>query len=153
MSHDRAVPSYVLRTAGPADTEALLAFWRTSAEPTNRSDTALGIGLLLARDPEAVLLAEDGDAIVGSVIAGWDGWRCHLYRLAVHPDRRREGIGSALLAAAELRFARLGGVRSDAMVLDDNDLGRKAWTAAGYHPQEEWTRWVKQLTRTPPPSA
>ena len=42
-------------------------------------------------------LAADGEHIVGSVIAGWDGWRCHLYRLAVAPARRREGIGRALL--------------------------------------------------------
>ncbi|HLL65311.1 MAG TPA: GNAT family N-acetyltransferase [Micromonosporaceae bacterium] len=48
----------------------------------------------------------------------WDGWRCHLYRLAVHPQRRHAGVGRALMQAAERRFASLGGHRVDAMVND-----------------------------------
>ncbi len=136
----------LLRTADTADIEPLLAFWKTAAENTDRDDAAAAVAALLARDPAALLLAVDGDEIVGSLIAGWDGWRCHLYRYAVHPDRRRQGIGRALLDAAEQRFTALGGRRADAMVLDDNDLAADAWTAAGYRPQPQWSRWVKPLT-------
>ena len=78
-------------------------------------------------------------------IAGWDGWRCHLYRLAVAPNRRRRGIGGALIAAAQERFRVLGGTRADAMVLDDNDDARAIWAANGYRRQAEWSRWVKPL--------
>jgi ribosomal protein S18 acetylase RimI-like enzyme len=101
---------------------------------------------LLARDPGALLLAERGDGeLVGTVIAGFDGWRCHLYRLAVAPQWRRHGVATALLAAAERRFAALGGRRADAMVLHRNDLAQRAWRARGYVLQEEWGRWVKPL--------
>jgi 4-hydroxy-3-methylbut-2-enyl diphosphate reductase len=49
-----------------------------------------------------LLLAEDDDGrILGSVIAGFDGWRAHVYRMAVDPDVRKGGVGRALVAAAK----------------------------------------------------
>ncbi|MGA5898845.1 GNAT family N-acetyltransferase [Streptomyces venetus] len=135
-----------IRAATPEDLDTVLAFWKVAAEGTSISDDRAGVERLVARDPEALLLAERDGEPVGTVIAGFDGWRCHLYRLAVHPDLRRQGIGSALLAAAEERFVRLGGRRADAMVLTRNETAHHAWGAAGYGPEEQWRRWVKPLT-------
>ncbi|MFF0833626.1 MULTISPECIES: GNAT family N-acetyltransferase [unclassified Streptomyces] len=135
-----------LRPALPADLDAVLAFWRTAAEGTSISDDRAGVERLITRDPGALILAEVEGELAGTVIAGFDGWRCHLYRLAVDPGRRRQGIGSALLAAAEERFAVLGGRRADAMVLVRNETAHHAWRAAGYGPEERWRRWVKPLT-------
>ncbi|MFF9059337.1 GNAT family N-acetyltransferase [Streptomyces sp. NPDC014882] len=135
-----------IRAATPDDLDTVLAFWRTAAEGTSISDDREGVERLVARDPGALILAERGGEPVGTVIAGFDGWRCHLYRLAVLPAHRRQGIGSALLAAAEERFVRLGGRRGDAMVLTRNETAHHAWRAAGYMPEEKWRRWVKPLT-------
>ncbi|MBZ4020633.1 GNAT family N-acetyltransferase [Streptomyces purpurogeneiscleroticus] len=135
-----------IRPAAPSDIDAVLRFWRDAAEGTSISDDHDGVARLVARDPEALLLAERDGELAGTVIAGFDGWRCHLYRLAVHPDRRRQGIGRALLAAAEERFAALGGRRADAMVLNRNELAHQAWHASGYAPEPQWSRWVRHLT-------
>ncbi|WP_326692423.1 MULTISPECIES: GNAT family N-acetyltransferase [unclassified Streptomyces] len=134
-----------IRAAGKADIDGVLAFWSEAAEGTSVSDDREGVARLIARDPEALLLAEREGRTVGTVIAGWDGWRCSLYRLAVLPAERRQGIARALLAAAEERFAALGGRRGDAMVLDRNEQAHRAWEAAGYAPQPQWSRWVKSL--------
>ncbi|MFF2778421.1 GNAT family N-acetyltransferase [Streptomyces sp. NPDC058052] len=135
-----------IRAAVPSDAESVLAFWRESAEGTSISDDVDGVRRLLDRDPEALILAVDGDLIVGSVIAGWDGWRASLYRLAVLPSYRRRGLSKELLKAAEDRFAALGGRRVDAMVLEANERAHRTWGAAGYERQDEWRRWVKPFT-------
>ncbi|GFN02056.1 GNAT family N-acetyltransferase [Streptomyces microflavus] len=135
-----------IRPATAADLDRVLAFWKVAAEGTSISDDGDGVARLVERDPDALILAERDETLVGTVIAGFDGWRCHLYRLAVHPEQRRRGVGGALLAAAEERFAALGGRRADAMVLDRNELAQHTWRATGYGPQPQWSRWVKPLT-------
>lgn len=61
-----------IRAATERDIEAVLAFWREAAEGTSVSDDRDGVARLLARDPEALLLAEWDGHLVGTVIAGWD---------------------------------------------------------------------------------
>lgn len=134
-----------IRCAGPADIDAVLRFWREAAEGTSISDDRDGVARLISRDPGALLLAERGGLLAGTVIAGFDGWRCSAYRLAVHPRCRRQGIGTALLEAAERRFIALGGRRADAMVLEANEPAHHAWAAGGYHREGHWRRWVKRL--------
>lgn len=132
------------RSARLDDVPTVLAFWRGAAEDAHRpSDSADALRRLVERDPEALWLAVDGREIVGSLIAGWDGWRFHLYRLAVAPTHRRRGVAQRLLSAAEQRFAEHGATRIDAMVLDENTEAHGFWQAAGYVPQDEWSRWVK----------
>lgn len=133
-----------LRAASPEDVESLIAFWAVAGENDARpADSDRATHQLLQRDPEAIIVAERRGRLVGTVIAGWDGWRAHLYRLAVHPDHRRQGLGQLLLEAAEQRLAALGATRFDAMVLEGNELGASAWRARGYGPQEEWRRCVR----------
>lgn len=134
-----------VRNGNKTDIKDVLDFWVEAAEGTDRHDSPAKVEALIARDPESLLLAELDGKLVGTLIAGWDGWRAHLYRLAVHPSYRRKGIGTTLLAAAEARFTAFGAFRADAMVLHDNTLAHHAWSAAGYTRQPEWARWVKRL--------
>ena len=137
---------FTLRAATAADIDGILKMWQEAAENAARPpDTREAVTALLGRDPDAVILADHDGELIGSVIAGWDGWRCHLYRLAVRPAWRRSGVGSALLRAAEDRFKALGAAGADAMVLDSNDLGQYLWRANGYRRQDDWRRWVKGL--------
>ncbi|WP_042417711.1 GNAT family N-acetyltransferase [Streptacidiphilus anmyonensis] len=135
-----------IRTAEVSDVPAVLGFWKAAAEGTSVSDDVAGVTCLVEHDPEALILAERGGELVGTVIAGWDGWRASLYRLAVHPDHRRQGVSRALLATAHARFLAVGGRRADAMVLVANETGQQAWAAAGYEREEHWRRWVRPLT-------
>ncbi len=142
---DRPDPiELTLRPARIDDVPSVLELWATAAENAARpADSAQAVRALIERDSEALCLAELDHRLAGSVVAGWDGWRHHIYRLAVHPDCRRIGVGQALLDWAEARLVGLGATRLDAMVLDSNELGRAIWAANGYRRQDDWSRWVK----------
>lgn len=103
-----------MRHALTDDLDAVLAFWKTAAEGTSISDDRDGVERLAARDPEALILAELDGELVGTVIAGFDGWRCHLYRLAVHPGRQPAGhrLGAAGGRRGAVRPARRPHVRT-----------------------------------------
>lgn len=129
------------------DVEALLHFWAEAGENHGRpADQAVLVEALLSRDPDSLIVAEEAGSIVGTVIAGWDGWRAHLYRLAVAPSHRGRGVARLLMEHAEARLRALGAIRFDAMVLTSNVTGAAAWEAMGYQPQDDWTRWVKPVS-------
>ena len=81
-----------IRAAVEGDIPAVLDLWREAAAPTS-TDSSDALRRLLERDPGSLVVAESSGRIVGSVIAGWDGWRGSVYRLAVAP--RTAGAGWA----------------------------------------------------------
>jgi ribosomal protein S18 acetylase RimI-like enzyme len=131
-----------LRPASEDDIEGVLAFWRDAAEPTSTDSTGALVGLV-RRDPGALIVAEADGGVVGTVIAGWDGWRGSIYRLAVGPDQRRRGLGQALLQAAEDRLTALGGRRLHAIVVESNDNAVAFWTASDWEHQAGQLRFAK----------
>ncbi|HEX3706938.1 MAG TPA: GNAT family N-acetyltransferase [Mycobacteriales bacterium] len=137
---------YLLRPGVPDDAAPLISFWLEAAENDGRPiDHEADIEQLIERDPDALLVADASGEIVGTLIVGWDGWRFHLYRLAVHPDWRGRGVARAMVEEAERYCMRLGSHRVDAMVLEGNDLGTGFWQALGYTLQPDWRRWVRSL--------
>ena len=134
-----------LRPAVTDDIAAVLAFWAdATAEPSSTDDSA-GLESLLAHSPGALILAVDEGAIVGSVIAGWDGWRGTVYRLAVAPALRRQGIATRLVDEAE-RQLRAHGVRRMHLIVSraGGAAAEDFWMSAGYEPTDQ-LRMVKDL--------
>jgi len=97
-------------------------------------------------NPTALLIAEAGGRIVGTLIAAWDGWRGNFYRLVVVPDHRRRGVGSALVRAGEQRLCDQGAIRVSALVIGNHDDAVAFWRAAGYTWDQEIIRFVKTPT-------
>ena len=131
-----------IRPATADDIAEVLAFWREAAQATS-TDTTEVLASLVRRDPGALMVAEADGRIVGTVIAGWDGWRGSIYRLAVGPDQRRSGLGQALLRAAEDRLAGLGAQRLHAIVVESNDVAVAFWTASDWEHQAGQLRFAK----------
>jgi ribosomal protein S18 acetylase RimI-like enzyme len=131
-----------IRPAVDDDIDAVLALWTRAAEPTT-TDDADAVAALLAQDAGALLVAEESGEIVGSVIAGWDGWRGSIYRLSVSPERRRQGLGRQLLAAAEDRLHGLGVRRMHAIVVGADERAVAFWRTSAWAHQEGQLRFVR----------
>lgn len=132
-----------LRTATLGDVNALLTLWREAGSERTHTDDSAGVSGLIAHDPEAVVVAVDGDRVVGSVIAGWDGWRGSIYRIAVAPSHRRGGLARTLLREAERRLDARGARRSSAIVAADDAQAMAFWRASGWEQQRARARFVR----------
>jgi ribosomal protein S18 acetylase RimI-like enzyme len=136
-----------IRQATTTDIDSVLALW-SQARSANAStpDTREALEALLMTSPGALLLAEhDTDGIVGAIVAGWDGWRGNMYRLAVHPTHRRRGIALQLVEAAERQLEHQGARRITALVAHEEGDVMAFWTSAGYMRDTTIARFVKQL--------
>lgn len=71
-------------------------------------------------------------AVLGTVMAGYDGHRGWIYSMAVHPTFRKKGIGSALLAFVERRLSSLGCLKINLQIMDGNEAVRRFYQAHGY---------------------
>lgn len=132
-----------IRTAERADLDAVLRLWDTAEAEPSHTDDFDGLSGLLDRDPGAMLVAEVESQIIGSVIAGWDGWRGSIYRLAIHPDYRRRGLAHRLLSEAERRLTDLGARRLQAIVVESDARATGFWRASGWSEQIARLRFVK----------
>jgi ribosomal protein S18 acetylase RimI-like enzyme len=133
-----------IRRARPADTDAVLAVWSTSrtAAASTPDDAGAVAGAI---EQGALLVAEDGGAVVGTIVAGWDGWRGNMYRLAVLPDHRRRGIARELVEAGEALLHRRGARRITALVGRGDPVAMGLWRAVGYGHDAQIARFVRNL--------
>ncbi len=135
-----------IRTADEADIPSVLVLWRAAEAIPSATDTEDALRCLLERDPDSLLLTEVDGKIIGSLVVAWDGWRGSFYRLAVHPDWRREGVATALIHTGEERAARAGAIRLTAIVASEERAAMTLWQAAGYERQVDVSRFVRVLS-------
>jgi ribosomal protein S18 acetylase RimI-like enzyme len=128
-----------IRSFAIGDTEAVVGLWETAGLTRPWNDPRKDIERKLTVQPELFLVAADGDQVVGSVMAGYDGHRGWLYYLATAPGRRGEGIGRRLVEAAENALVALGCPKVQLMVRPDNASARGFYDALGYESFDIWS--------------
>ena len=122
---------FLIRECHPEEAEALLTLWRAAGTSPSVTDTITDVRGVIASHA-FVLVAEVNERIVGSLIATFDGWRGNMYRIAVHPDYRRRGIGRTLVSEGEKCLAKLGAKRITALVEEKYPWALAFWSSVGY---------------------
>lgn len=127
-----------------ADLEPILGLWANAGNPHAAGVDADALRALIEAG-ETVWVVEHEDAIVGTLIAAWDGWRGNMYRLTVAESHRRRGTAQELVAAGEAALRARGARRITALVPRENPAAAGLWRAVGYTHDAAWARYVKNL--------
>ncbi|MBT9301218.1 GNAT family acetyltransferase [Pseudomonas sp. TAE6080] len=98
--------------------------------PHNRPE--LAIDKKLAVDDGLFFVATDKAAVIGTLMAGYDGHRGWLYSVAVHPDYRRQGLGASLVRHGEQALIALGCLKINLQINLGNDTVVGFYEALGY---------------------
>jgi ribosomal protein S18 acetylase RimI-like enzyme len=114
---------------------------RTPRPPDRIED----IHRLLAETPGSLLVADADGALVGVLIAAWDGWRGNMYRLAVLREHRRRRVGLALVRAGEEHLRRQGAHRITPLVGYEDEIASSFWESSGYPRDRQIGRRVRNL--------
>ena len=136
--------AFLIREGRPEEAEALLTMWQAAGTSPSITDTITDIQDAI-ESSASVLVAEADQRIVGSLIATFDGWRGNMYRIAVHPDYRRRGIGRALVKEGERCLAKQGVKRITALVEEKYPWAIAFWAAAGYEIEPGIVRFFHNL--------
>ena len=137
---------FIVRAARAQETSAILELWQQArSEHATTPDRFEDVQGLLAEMPGSLLVAEADGAILGALIAAWDGWRGNMYRLGVRFEHRRRGIGLALVRAGEEHLHRQGARRITALVGYEDKVAAAFWESAGYPRDREIGRRVRNL--------
>ena len=136
------------------DYDAIFALW-DSTEQSRRAlnpvdDSREGIDRYLQRNPNTCFAAIMDDRIVGVILSGHDGRRGIIHHLCVHPDYRRMGIASHLVAQAEEALKQEGIQKIFGLVFKDNDVANMFWEKQGYMVRTNLNYRNKSMNRLVP---
>lgn len=86
----------------------------------------------LSWDSDLIMVAEKDGELVGALIGTIDQNEGYMYRIAIHPDARRRGVGKALVKAMEKRFEQRKVIRVWVAGDEHNKAAMPLYEAMGY---------------------
>ena len=99
---------------------------------TAHNEPNLAISKKLAISDGLFFVAVEGNEVIGTTMAGYDGHRGWLYSVAVDPNRRLAGLGRSLVQHAESALADLGCMKVNLQLLASNEATAAFYKSVGY---------------------
>lgn len=123
-----------IRIMKTEDYEGVHSLWLSIKGFSIRSidDSREGVERFLRRNPDTSIVAEENGEIIGAILCGHDGRRATFYHVCVREDRRKQGIGKAMVIMAmnALRKEKINKVALIAFTR--NDVGNAFWKSIGW---------------------
>ena len=119
--------------ADATDRLQVVELWRNVfGYETAHNEPNLAISKKIAINDGLFFVAVENSAIVGTIMAGYDGHRGWLYSVAVDPAKRLSGLGSSLVIRAEKALADLGCMKINLQLLATNEATAAFYKSVGY---------------------
>jgi ribosomal protein S18 acetylase RimI-like enzyme len=125
-----------LRPYDVADEDAVVELWQRCALTRAWNDPRKDIQRKLTTQPELFLVGELQGAIIGSVMAGYDGHRGWVNYLAVAPEHRSKGYGRLLMQHVEEALTARGCPKLNIQVRSGNREVLEFYRKIGYSTEE-----------------
>lgn len=122
-----------IRVYRESDRQEVIRLWEVvfpGGAAWNKSEEV--ISTKLSTQPELFFVAVQDERVVGTILAGFDGVRGWVHRLAVCPNQRRRGLASLLMQRAELSLKGIGCPKLNLQVRASNLEVLKFYESLGY---------------------
>jgi ribosomal protein S18 acetylase RimI-like enzyme len=116
----------------PGDDAEVIALWQACGLRRSWNDPHLDISRKQAGDDGLFLVAEMAGAVVGSLMAGYDGHRGSINYVGVLPSHRKVGIGRAMMLEAERLLVERGCPKINLQIRTDNLEAVEFYRRLGY---------------------
>jgi ribosomal protein S18 acetylase RimI-like enzyme len=120
----------------PEDQASLITLWTECKLTRPWNDPAQDIAFAMANENATILIGKIDTKIIAAAMVGHDGHRGSLYYVAVHPDHQKQGLGKALMQAAEDWLKSKGVWKINVLVRDDNLAAAGFYKALGFEENE-----------------
>lgn len=127
----------IIRPATVADRSGVVALWETvfPDDPPHNAPTRVYDAKLALRD-DMLFVAMEGDAVVGTTMAGYDGHRGWLHKVAVLPQHRRRGLAADLVRHAIRALRSAGCTKVNLQIRATNAEVRGFYESLGFKVEE-----------------
>ena len=113
--------SLLIRPFKEGDEDALVSLWNMCKLTVPWNNPYKDIARKLKVQAELFLVGYLEDKLIASVMAGYDGHRCWINYLAVHPDFQARGYGKQLMDNVENGLRELGCPKINLQIREEND--------------------------------
>jgi ribosomal protein S18 acetylase RimI-like enzyme len=106
-------------------------------------ETIKAFGRQLKWDSELVLVAVENDQVIGAIIGTIDKNKAYYYKIAVHPDHQRRGIGRTLVDALKEKFVKRRVMKIMVASCEHSDAVIPLFQSAGFHAADFFNQYRK----------
>ena len=122
----------LIRPFERTDLDAVVTLWHACGLVRPQNDPVRDIERKLLVQPQLFLVGIMDGAVVGSVMAGYEGHRGWVNYLAVSPAHQRRGIARQLMTRVEDELFAIGCPKINLQLRDGNDEAIGFYAALGY---------------------